>query len=366
MESKVEWMDLKRQFKIHEEEFMSTVLAVCKDSAFSGGKYVQKFEENFTQYCNVKATSGVSSGTAALFLGLKALGIKSGDEVIIPANTFIASAWGASHNGATPVFADIDPNTFEIDVEKIEEKITSKTKAIIGVHLYGQPFNVDTVKAIAEEHNLFLIEDCAQAQGAVYKGKRVGSFGAIGCFSFYPGKNLGSFGEAGAVTSNDDRIIEYVNTLKNHGSTKTYHHDIIGYNMRMDGIQGAILCCKLKYLEIWNKRRQKIASMYQKGIKNKKIKLQKQTDFATSVYHLFVVDVDDRNRFRSYLERNGISSWIHYPIPCHLQKVYAHLGYKRGDLPFAEYHADHCVSIPMYPELTDLEVEKVIEFCNRY
>lgn len=367
METKrIEWMDLKRQFDVNEQEFMKAVHSVCRDVAFSGGKYATIFEGEFAEYCGVKRASGVSNGTAALFLGMKALGIGEGDEVIIPADTFVASAWGASHNGAVPVFVDIHPDTFEIDVTKIEGRITPKTKAILGVHLYGQPFDVDAVREVACRHNLFVIEDCAQAHGALYKGQKVGGLGDVGCFSFYPGKNLGSFGEAGIVTSNNEEVITAVDILKSHGAAKTYHHDVIGYNMRMEGIQGSILSCKLRHLDTWNNRRREIAKQYQRSFNNPKIKLQYQPEWAESVYHIFCAEVDDRERFIEWMKKNGITCGIHYPIPCHLQKAYAHLGYKIGDLPIAEYHAEHCVSLPMYPELTDPEVARVIEVCNAY
>lgn len=366
MSKRVEWMNLKRQFDAHEAEFMDAIHTVCRDTAFSGGKYVHEFEESFAEYCNVRYVSGVSNGTSALFLSIKALDIGPGDEVIVPANTFIASAWGVSHNGAIPVFVDIDPDTFQIDANMIEGKISDRTKAIIGVHLYGQPFDVDAVREIADRNNLFLIEDCAQAHGALYKGMKIGSLGDMGCFSFYPSKNLGSFGEAGAVTASSRQLIAEVNAFKNHGTTKPYQHDVIGYNMRMEGIQGAILSCKLKYLDEWNAKRREIAHQYQIEICNERIKLQKQPDWADSVFHIFSIEVDNRESFIKHLNDNNITCGIHYPIPCHLQKAYSPLGYKTGDIVHAEYHAEHCVSIPMYPELTCSEVEKVIEACNSF
>lgn len=365
-ELKIEWMNLSRQFEKYEDEFMKSVLNVCRDTAFSGGKYVEEFEKGFANFCQTKACSGVNSGTSALFLGMRSLGITEGDEVIVPADTFIASAWGVSHNGATPVFVDIDSDTFQIDVTQIEKAITSKTKAIVGVHLYGQPFDMDAVKNIAKKNNLAVIEDCAQAHGAEYKGKKVGGLGDIGCFSFYPGKNLGAFGEAGAVTSNDEEIIEKINVLKNHGAQVRYYHDIVGYNMRMEGIQGAILSTKLLHLEEWTEQRRKIANEYFAGINNKKIKMQKQPEWANSVFHLFVVEVDDREAFLNHMSENNISCGQHYPVPCHLQKAYEHLGYQEGQLPNAEYHAKHCVSLPMFPELTEEEVHHVIDACNTY
>lgn len=362
----IDWMNLGRQFNAHEDEFMEALREVCKKTAFSGGEYVEKFEQDLSDFCQVKGTAAVNSGTSALFLGMKALGIGEGDEVIVPADTFIATAWGVSHNGATPVFADIDEETFNISPDSIERVISDKTKAIAGVHLYGQPFDYDAVKKIADKYNLYVIEDCAQAHGALYKTKPAGSLGDIGCFSFYPGKNLGAFGEAGAVTSNNTDIIEKVNILKNHGCQTRYYHDYIGYNMRMEGIQGAILSVKLKHLPEWTKNRQRIAKRYLSEISNSKIKMQKQPEWAESVFHLFVIQVDNREKFTEHMAENNIRLGLHYPVPCHLQKAYTQLGYKEGDLPVAEYHAKHCVSLPMFPELTEEEVQRVIDVCNNY
>lgn len=363
---KIEWMSLTRQFHLYEEELFNSIKAVCREGAFSGGKYVEQFEKEFSNFCNIAAVSCVNSGTSALFLALKVLGIKEGDEVIVPTNTFIASAWAVSHNNAKPVFVDMNPDTFEIDEKDVANKITKRTKAIMGVHLYGQPFEVDAIKKIAKENEVFLVEDCAQAHGAVYKNKMVGSFGSIAGFSFYPGKNLGAYGEGGAVVSNNSNFIEQVDKLKNHGSKIRYHHDLIGYNMRMDGIQGAILSTKLKYLPEWTKKRRYIASRYLKEILNPHIKMQMQTESGKSVFHLFVIEVEDREEFIKYLKSNHIGCGQHYPIPCHLQNAYYELGYKKGSLPVAEYHAQHCVSLPMYPELTEEEIDVIIDICNKY
>jgi dTDP-4-amino-4,6-dideoxygalactose transaminase len=295
-----------------------------------------------------------------------ALGIGAGDEVILPANTFIATAWGISYTGATPVFVDCDPYTWEIDASKIEEKITSRTKAIAGVHLYGQPFDIDAVNAICKKHGLFLIEDAAQAQGAKYKGVPIGGFGEMACFSFYPGKNLGACGEAGGITTRNETYAKHLMSLRNHGSVVRYYHDEIGYNMRMGGLEAASLSIKLKYLKGWNERRKTAAKAYQQNINNKKIKFQKQPDGHESVYHLFVVTTENRDEFIAYLNDNDIQPGLHYPVPCHLQKAYTHLGYREGDYPHAEYLAAHCVSLPMYAELSDEEIEQVIRVVNNY
>lgn len=359
-------MDLKRQYEFHEEGISRAFHQVCEETAFSGGKYADRFERDFAAYCQVAFASGVNNGTTALHLAMLALGIKSGDEVIVPANTFIATAWGITYTGAIPVFIDCTADTWEIDPSEIETAITKNTKAIIGVHLYGQPFDVDTVKTIADKYNLYLVEDCAQAHAATYEGKKVGGFGEMGCFSFYPGKNLGAYGEAGMVVSNNEEYINHINKVKNHGSCIRYHHDLIGYNYRLDGIQGAILSYKLKYLDEWTARRRKIAEMYIDGIRNRAITMQAQPDKVKSVFHLFVVTTPDRNKFVSYLKENHINCGFHYPVPCHLQKAYEYLGYKEGQMPNAEYLSEHCVSLPMFPELTDEEVCIVIDACNSY
>jgi len=363
---KIPFMDLKRQYAAHRSGLLEAINKVCEDAAFSGGFYAEKFEKEFAAYQNVKYMSGVSCGTSALHLSMLALGIGPGDEVIVPANTFIASAWGPAHAGAAPVFVDCTPDTWEIDHSKIEAKINKKTKAIIGVHLYGQTFDITSVKAIADKYRLYLVEDCAQAHGAEYKNNRVGGLGDIGCFSFYPGKNLGAYGEGGAVCSNNSEYIIHINSLKNHGSKKKYYHDEVGYNYRLEGIQGAVLSYKLKFLDEWTERRRRIAQMYIEGITNKNIVMQKQPDFAKSVFHLFVITVPERERFIAHLESNGIGYGLHYPCPCHLQKAFSHLGYKQGQFPEAEYLAKHCLSLPMFPELTDKEVMQVIDVCNKF
>ncbi len=359
-------MDLSRQYAQNKRAFMDAIEMVCDENAFSDGKYVKKFEEEFAKYIGVNYCSCVGSGTDALFLALKALGIKEGDEVIVPADTFIASAWGCAYIGAKPVFVEIDPDTWEIDYRKIEEKITDRTKAIIGVHLYGCPFDFDKVSEIAKAHGLYIIEDACQAHGSEYKGKKAGSLADMSCFSFYPGKNLGAFGEAGAVLCNKKDLYEKVEMLKNHGSEERYKHDIIGYNMRMDGIQGAILSEKLKHLDEWNRKRNAIADSYKEGIKNDRIKIQTINPEDQSNYHLFEIEVDDVDAFMSYMEDNSVLCARHYPISCHLQKAFEYLGYKPGDLPVSEYHADHCVSLPLFPEMTMEEADLVIDLINAY
>lgn len=363
---KIPFLNLKKQYLQIKDEVLEKVEEVFSNTAFSGGKYVAEFEEHFASYCQTKYSIGVNSGTSALHLAMLALGIGAGDEVIIPANTFIATAWGVSYTGATPVFVDCTPDTWQIDAAKIEEKITDKTKAIVGVHLYGQPFDIEAVKAIADKHDLFLLEDAAQAHGAYYKGTRVGGFGEMACFSFYPGKNLGTYGEGGGISTNNEGYAQHLQSLRNHGSVKKYYHDEIGFNMRMGGLEGAVLTIKLKYIDEWNNRRKTIAKMYQEGITNSKITLQTQPDFADSVYHLFVITTEDRDGLMKHLNDHQVFPGMHYPVPCHLQKAYGDLGYKEGNFPNSEYLASHCLSLPMFAELSDEEVKTVIDVLNKY
>lgn len=367
MESvKIPFLDLKQQNAQIKDEAFAVMEKVFENTAFSGGSFVAEFEENYAKFCDTKFAIACNNGTSALHLAMMALGVKEGDEVIMPANTFIATAWGPSYCNATPIFVDCDPNTWEIDVNEIESKITEKTKGIIGVHLYGQPFDVDAVRAIADKHNLFLIEDAAQAHGAKYKGKRIGGLGDMACFSFYPGKNLGACGEGGGVTTNNEAFVKHLHSLRNHGMEEKYYHDEIGYNMRMGGLEGAVLNVKLKYIDGWNNRRKEIAKMYQEGITNPAIKMQQQPAFTDSVYHLFVITTENREKLTKYLNNHNIWPGMHYPVPCHLQKAYAHLGYKEGDFPHAEYLASHCLSLPMFAELSNESVERVIEVLNAY
>jgi dTDP-4-amino-4,6-dideoxygalactose transaminase len=364
--STINCLDLNGQHQQIKKEVFELFEKVYENTAFSGGPFVEQFEKDFSNYTQTKYTIGVNNGTSALHLAMLALGIGAGDEVIIPANTFIATAWGVSYVGATPVFVDCDKDNWEIDPAKIEKAITSKTKAIIGVHLYGMPFDIDAVAAIAKKHNLFLVEDAAQAQGARYKGKTVGGFGEMACFSFYPGKNLGACGEAGGITTNNEAYQKHLHSLRNHGSMVRYYHDEVGFNMRMGGLEGASLQVKLKYLEGWNNRRREIAKMYHTGIKNAKIKMQTQPQWADSIYHLFVVTTDEKDAFVKHLQSNGVNPGFHYPVPCHLQKAYSSLNYKVGDFPNSEYLASHCVSLPMYAELSNEDVNKVIAVINNY
>jgi len=362
----VDYINLKRDYAARRDEYLRAMDLVCEKAQFVDGEFVRQFELDFAAYCGVPYVSCVNSGTNAILLAVLALGIKAGDEVIIPSNTFVATAWGPVYAGAKPVFVDCDPETWQIDAESVRAAINPKTKAVIGVHLYGLPFDIDAVRAVTQEHGLLLIEDCAQAHGAVYKGRRVGALCDAGCFSFYPTKNLGAFGEAGCVTTADAGVADTINSLKNHAADIGGDHAGIGFNMRMDGIQGAILSARLKTLDALNVRRQAVAQRYHNEIVNPFIKKQAIPAQNGHVYHLYVVTADDRDAFMRHLTAKKIGCAVHYSIPCHLQKVFAHLGYKPGDLPNAEHLSQHCVSLPMYPELLEREIDRVIEACNSY
>ncbi|MBN8704154.1 MAG: DegT/DnrJ/EryC1/StrS family aminotransferase [Bacteroidetes bacterium] len=366
MMEKIPCLDLKKQHQSIKKEVFEAFEKVYENTAFSGGSFVEEFEKKFADFCQTNYAIGVNNGTSALHLAMLALGIGSGDEVILPANTFIATAWGISHAGATPVFVDCNKDTWQIDASAIEKKITKKTKAIIGVHLYGQPFDIDAVKAICNKHNLFLVEDAAQAQGATYKGKPVGGFSEMACFSFYPGKNLGACGEAGGITTNNEKYFKHLQSLRNHGSMVRYYHDEIGYNMRMGGLEGASLNVKIKYLQQWNDRRRVIAQRYLSEIKNSKIKMQMQPEWANSIFHLFVITSNHKEELIKYLTENNILPAFHYPVPCHLQKAYTHLNYKVNDFPNSEYLASNCLSLPMFAELTNEQVDYVITTINKF
>lgn len=363
---KIQFLDLYKQYLQVKDEILEEIPKVFEKSAFTNGYSVTEFEKAFANYCDTEYAVAVNNGTSALHLAMLALGIGQGDEVIVPANTFIATAWAVVYVNAKPVFVDCLPDTWEIDPAMVEKSITEKTKAIIGVHLYGQPFDFDSIKKIADKYKFYLIEDAAQAHGALYKNRKTGSMGDMACFSFYPGKNLGTYGEGGAITTKRPDLVEKLQMLRNHGSRERYKHEIIGYNMRMGGVEGAVLRIKLKYLDGWNNKRKEIARNYFNKIKNNKITFQIQPEFTESIYHLFVVTTPDRDNFIKYLNSNNIYPGLHYPIPCHLQQAFEFLGYKKGDMPNAEYLADHCVSLPMYAELTDAEVDRVIEVINKY
>jgi len=355
-------VDLKAQYNSIKEEVNTAIQNVIDNSAFILGKAVYDFETAFAKAHNVKNCVAVGSGTDALHVALWANQIGHGDEVITVPYTFIATVEAISLVGARPIFIDIEPKTYTMDPEKIEKAITSKTKAIIPVHLYGQPAIMDRIIEIANRHNLIVIEDAAQAHLAKFRGKSIGEFGKATCFSFYPGKNLGAYGEAGAVITNDDNLAKRMLQLRDHGQLEKYKHQFWGHNYRMDGIQGAVLGVKLKYLHQWTERRRQIASLYRKGLGGVgDIILPFESPDAYHVYHLFVIRTKRRIELQKYLSEKGISSGLHYPISLHMQSAYQHLGYKEGDFPVSEISARECISLPIYAELRDEQVNYIVE-----
>jgi dTDP-4-amino-4,6-dideoxygalactose transaminase len=322
------------------------------------GSEVENFEKEYALFNNTKHAVGVSNGLDALHLALRALNIGEGDEVIVPSNTFIATVLAVSYVKATPVFVEPDIDTYNINAEKIEAAITSKTRAIMPVHLYGQAAAMGTIMDIAQKHNLFVIEDNAQAQGATWNENKTGTFGHINGTSFYPGKNLGALGDAGGITTNDEKLDEIVRTLRNYGSSKKYHNELIGFNMRLDEAQAAFLRVKLRYLPGWNQQRQQIASWYNDALNNiGGIILPKTAKGASHVYHLYVIRTGKRDELQAHLSKAGIGTLIHYPIPPHLQKAYQYLGFRKGDFPLAEEIATTCLSLPIWPGLPQADVE---------
>ena len=361
-------VDLKRQYNSIKDEVNTKINEVLQNTYFILGENTEAFEEEFANYCGVKHAIGVASGSDALTLSLKALGIEEGDEVITVPNTFIATVDAISRNGAKPVFVDIDLETYNINVAKIEEKITDKTKAIIPVHLYGQPADMDAIIKIAKKkYDLKIIEDACQAHGAEYKGKKVGSLGEVGCFSFYPAKNLGAYGDGGMVVTNNEEIAERIKMLRNYGQSKKYYHDFMGYNSRLDEIQAAVLRVKLRYLDEWNDKRREYAKLYNELLKNVSgVETPIEKEFVKHVYHLYVIRCKNRDELQQYLSSKGVSTGIHYPIPVHLQKAYKHLEYKQGDFPITEKYSKEILSLPMFPELLEDEIKYVVNCIKKF
>ena len=363
----VPFLDLKIQYKSIKNEIDPAIQSIIDNTAFILGKSVSDFESAFASDHNVKHCVGVSSGTDGNHLALWGLGIKNGDEVIMPANTFIATAWGATLCGATPVFVDCDSESYNIDPTKVEAAITKNTKAIVAVHLYGQSADLDPLRDIANKYKIFLVEDCAQAHFAEYKGKRVGGLSDAASFSFYPGKNLGAYGEGGAVTTNDDELAKKIKMLRDHGAVQKYNHEIVGHNYRMEGIQGAVLGIKLKHLDKWTEGRRKVAAMYNSLLKDvEQIKLPLELEYAKHVYHLFVIQIksgvsQQRDSLAKYLNERGVSTGLHYPIPLHIQPCFSELKYKKGDFPITEKLAESGLSLPMYPELSEEQIKYVCD-----
>ena len=354
---KVNFVDLKAQYQTIKPEIDKAIENVISNTAFILGKAVAEFEEQFAAYCGAKHCVGINSGTSALIMALKALDVGEGDEVITTPNTFIATAEAISFAGATPVFVDIEEKNYNLDPARLEKAITGKTKAVIPVHLYGQPADMDPILEIAEKKGIAVIEDAAQAHGAQYKGKKTGGLAKAACFSFYPGKNLGAYGEGGAVTTNDENIAQKVRMLRDHGSPKKFYHEFIGNNCRLEGIQGAVLSVKLRHLDKWNDGRRKNADLYRKYLEGTGVGLPQEMPYARHVYHVFCVRVKERQKLIDFLKEKGIFTNIHYPIPIHLQKAYSFLGYKKGDFPVTEGCKDEILSLPMFAELTEEEIK---------
>lgn len=355
-------LDLKRQYDAIGKEIEENVVKVLRSGSYILGENVKNLESEMAKYCGVKNVVSCANGTDALQLALRALDIGEGDEVITVAFTFVATTESIGVVGAKPVFIDINPDTFNIDVKQLESKITPKTKAILPVHLYGQPADMDVILEVAKKYNLYVIEDCAQAIGAEYKGKKVGSFGDIGCFSFFPTKNLGAFGDGGMITTNSDYLAKRLTALRNHGGAVRYYHDELGLNSRLDEIQAAILRIKAKHIDTWNKKRRENAHRYNELLKDVNgVVTPKELDATTCVYHQYTIQVPNRDEVHKYLQEQGVGAMIYYPVPLHLQKLHANLGGKEGDLPVTEAKTKVVMSLPMFPELTEAEQKQVVQ-----
>lgn len=357
----VPMVDLRAQVVSMETEIRAAINSVLEDVGFSNGPAVRRFEQEFADYCGARYCVAVNSGTSALHLSLRALGVGPGDEVLTVSMSFIATAWPALYVGASPVFVDIDPLSFTMDPALIEAAVTDRTRAILPVHLYGQCADMDPILEVAARHGIPVIEDCAHVPGGLYKSRRAGTMGAMGCFSFYPTKNLSALGEAGALTTDDEELAERLTILRDHGQTDRYVHDHVGYNYRMDGIQAAVLSAKLMHLESWNERRRSIASEYTRRLSDCDIGLPREVVDGKHVYHLYVVRDGERDALGEALAARGVSTSRHYPIPIHLQKPFRSAGFAPGDLPVTEELARTCLSLPLYPEQTDRQIDRVVE-----
>jgi dTDP-4-amino-4,6-dideoxygalactose transaminase len=359
---KVPFLDLKAQYESIKEEVAAAIRQVLDKTAFAGGPFVAQFEKEFAEFCNTQYSIGVGSGTDALWLALLGLGVGPGDEVITVPDTFIATAEAISYCGAKTVFVDVEEKTYNMNPAMLEAAITPRTKAIIPVHLFGQMADMDPIMEIARKHKLYVVEDAAQAHGAEYKGRIAGSVGDAGCFSFYPGKNLGAYGEAGAVVTTNGDLDKKIRMLRDHGQAKKYYHDLVGWNARMDGFQGAILSVKLKHLTTWNEARRKNAKLYNEILGNTDgVVSPLESPHNKHVYHIYAIRVQNRDALIKALSEKDIHCGIHYPISLHLQEAYRGLGYKKGSFPVAESCAAEFVSLPMFPELTNSQIQFAAE-----
>jgi len=357
----IPFIDLKMQYHAIKAEIDQAIAGVLESSQFILGSEVKAFEEEFASFCNCAYGIGLNSGTSALHLAFLALGIGPGDEVITTPLTFVATVAAIRYTGATPVFVDIDPRSYTIDVDRIEAAITPRTKAIVPVHLYGQPADMDPILEVARRHGIRVVEDAAQAHGASYKGRPVGSMGDIACFSFYPGKNLGAYGEGGAAVTSDEALCRAIRTLRDWGQEQRYHHILKGYNYRMDGIQGAILRVKLKHLPAWTQARRRHAARYSRLLADRGIETPQSMPYGAPVHHVYPLLTPERDETQRALQAVGIQTGIHYPIPVHLLEAHRDLGYRAGDFPVSEKIASQELSLPMFAELTDSQIEAVVE-----
>ena len=357
----IPFVDLKVQYDSIKDEIHAAINRVLESSQFVLGKEVAAFEGEFAAYCGTRYGIAVNSGTSALHLALLAAGVGPGDEVITIPFTFVATVAAIGYTGAKPVLVDIEPKSFTMDVTQITKAITKRTKAILPVHLYGHPADMDPILEIAQKHKLQVIEDAAQAHGAEYKGKRVGGLGDLGCFSFYPAKNLGAYGEGGMVVTNNPDYARTIRMLRDWGQERKYYHDLKGYNYRLEGMQGAVLRVKLRNLEAWTEARRKHAAQYNQLLKNSGVQTPQEMDYARHVYHIYAIRTSQREALQKTLNEQGIQTGIHYPIPVHLLKAHADLGYQRGDFPYSEKAANEVLSLPMYPELAPAQVDAVVK-----
>ena len=354
-------VDLKAQYATIKPEIDAAMQAVVDSTAFINGPQVRSFEEAFAAFCGARYAVGVQSGTSALHLALMAVGVGPGDEVIVPSMTFIATAEMIGRLGARPVFADVRFSTCNLDPDSFEQAITPRTKAVIAVHLYGQPAEMDSILEIARRHGISVIEDAAQAHGAEYRGRRAGTMGDVATFSFYPGKNLGAYGDAGAVVTNSDQIADEIRLLRNHGRRSKYAHEREGFNYRLDTLQAAVLEVKLKHLEAWNDARRHVAGLYRQHLAGLPAELPYEAEYLRSVYHLFVIRVQNRDQVLAHLKENGIGAGVHYPIPLHMQPAYSFMGHRPADLPRSREAGETVLSLPIYAELTEAQVKQVAE-----
>jgi len=362
----IPYLDLPAQIRSLRQELDAAIARALDHCTFCLGPDVAQFERDFARFCEAEHCVGFNNGTSALHVALQCLNVKPGDEVITTPFTFVATVWAICYVGARPVFVDIDEATFNLAPELLERAITPRTRAILPVHLFGHPADLAPMVDLCRKHNLALIEDAAQAHGAKYRGRIVGTFGRMSCFSFYPAKNLGACGEGGALVTNEGELAARARSLRDHGSTTRYYHDEIGFNYRMEGIQGAVLGVKLKHLARWTEERRRVAHRYHQLLAESSLRLPREAEHAQSAWHLYVVRHPQRDALREQLEKNQIGCGLHYPLPLHLQKALAHLGYKQGDFPVAEKAARECLTLPLYPELGEEQLQRIAQGINDF